>query len=271
MSNGLMTLDFEGIAVRVLGTKEKPLWVADDVCRVMGIKNSRDAISNIPPLEKDVVNGDTPGGLQELNVVTEPGLYRLAARGRTAQAERFRLWLYHKVLPSIREFGCYPPPDVMVRQTALLRIDEEALGRAIGKELNAAVTPRLDSLDRRVDDLTDAVSRIEKRSDPSEKTQRLHVAVCDRFFGGLCPCCGYMRIVDDHGNRLADCQFDHWTLRSLNGPGHTWPVCKQCNQRDLRDPDFKADHRIAFDAYQMRRRQFEQIISPQRLLPGMEE
>lgn len=43
--------------------------------------------------------------------LAEPGLYRVLAQDTTPAGKNFQRWLFHKVLPSIREFGCYPPPE----------------------------------------------------------------------------------------------------------------------------------------------------------------
>jgi hypothetical protein len=80
---------------------------------------------------------------------------------------------------------------------------------------------------------------------------------------GICPCCGVIRIVNEHGDRLPVLQFDHWYLRSQSTADKTWPVCRDCNQR-LRDGDFHDECEVHFKAYQARRRQFEDIISPSR-------
>ena len=47
------------------------------------------------------------GGARFLNVVNEPGLYRLIFSSRKKEALEFQLWVYHEVLPSIRQTGSY--------------------------------------------------------------------------------------------------------------------------------------------------------------------
>lgn len=264
MSNGLMTLDFEGQPIRTAGTLDEPQWIAADVCRILGIRNVSDVLSDFLDTEKGIVVTDTPQGSQEMLTVTEPGLYRLILqRRRRPEVERFRIWVTHEVLPSIRRFGSYPPPEITSHGTALVRIDEEALGRAIGKELHSAIVPRLDSLDERVDNLTTAVNSLQRRAELTESVKRFHVQVVHRMFDGRCPCCSFERIVNEHGERLECLQFDHWHLRTQNGIGHTWPVCVTCNQR-LRDADFHTECEVHFKSYQARRRHLEFIMSPER-------
>lgn len=93
--------------IRIYGTPEAPLIVAKDVCAVLGIANPRDALSKLEPDEKGVATTDTPGGIQELNVVTESGLYALIFKSRKAEAREFRKWVTSEVLPAIRQTGRY--------------------------------------------------------------------------------------------------------------------------------------------------------------------
>lgn len=118
MSALLLVRSFEGHEVRVAGTHERPMFVAGDLCGVLGIKNAADTLNKrIPEDEKGVETIYTPGGEQKLAVVTEAGLYRLVFRSNKPEAERFQRWVFHEVLPQIRETGSYiapgaPPPQL---------------------------------------------------------------------------------------------------------------------------------------------------------------
>jgi len=50
------------------------------------------------------------GGEQELLCVSEPGLYSLIFTSRKEAAKRFKRWVLHEVLPSIRKTGRYESP-----------------------------------------------------------------------------------------------------------------------------------------------------------------
>ena len=87
------------------------LWfVARDVCACLGIGNAGDVIAALDDDEKGVDSIDTPGGRQEMSVVSEPGLYSLVLRSRKAEAKRFKRWIVHEVIPSIRRTGGYGAP-----------------------------------------------------------------------------------------------------------------------------------------------------------------
>ena len=45
-----------------------------------------------------------------MNVVSEPGLYRLIFMSRKPEAKKFKRWVFHEVLPSIRKYGYYLAP-----------------------------------------------------------------------------------------------------------------------------------------------------------------
>jgi len=78
--------------------------------------------------EKGYTQMDTPGGVQRLAVINEAGLYALLfamqpakARGvsevyiaeREEALRKFKRWVTHEMLPSIRRVGMYATPDAV--------------------------------------------------------------------------------------------------------------------------------------------------------------
>ncbi|PHJ69118.1 hypothetical protein VF14_02980 [Nostoc linckia z18] len=108
--SSLTVFQFESKEVRFVGTALDPWWVAADVCAVLDIRNSRDAIARLDEDEKGVGNIDTPGGSQEMTIINESGLYSLILTSRKPQAKRFKKWMTSEVLPSIRKTGKYKLP-----------------------------------------------------------------------------------------------------------------------------------------------------------------
>jgi hypothetical protein len=134
---------FDSHAVRVFTIDGSPWWVATDVCASLGIKNSRQALSRLDGDEKGVISNDTLGGVQNSQIINEPGLYRLMFSSRLPSADRFKRWLAHEVLPQIRKTGAYattPAPDDMPPDPAAhwLAIIGEAR-RTFGRKAAAAV------------------------------------------------------------------------------------------------------------------------------------
>jgi prophage antirepressor-like protein len=104
---------FDDALVRALWVENDPWFVLVDVCRVLGIANSRDAASRLDDDEKGCVgNPDAPlvGGNPTLNIVSESGLYALIFRSRKPEAVRFRKWVTSEVIPSLRKTGRYAMP-----------------------------------------------------------------------------------------------------------------------------------------------------------------
>jgi anti-repressor protein len=98
---------FDSTPIRIIGTPGQPLFVAKDVCFVLCIANSRDAITRLDDDEKGVAQIDTLGGTQSMAVITESGLYSLILRSDKPQAKPFRKWVTSEVLPEIRKTGSF--------------------------------------------------------------------------------------------------------------------------------------------------------------------
>ena len=112
--NQIVAFDFESHNVRiVLDAAGQPQFVSTDVCEALAIRNSRDAIARLDEDEKGVAITDTLGGKQELSVINESGLYSLILTSRKAEAKRFKRWVTHDVLPSIRKTGSYAAPGLV--------------------------------------------------------------------------------------------------------------------------------------------------------------
>lgn len=93
--------------VRTLTQNNEILFVAADVCAALGLANSRKAVSRLDDDEKGVTSSDTLGGKQQMNVVTEAGLYNLVLASRKPEAKGFKRWITHDVIPQIRKTGQY--------------------------------------------------------------------------------------------------------------------------------------------------------------------
>lgn len=94
-------------AVRAVTLEGEPWFVAADVCRALGLGNSRQTLSYLDDDEKGVITSDTLGGKQEMSTINEPGLYSLILRSRKPEAKAFKRWITHEVIPAIRKTGGY--------------------------------------------------------------------------------------------------------------------------------------------------------------------
>lgn len=91
-------------------------FVAIDVCKALKLKNSRDAVAKLDDDEKNTValTDGIPGNPNK-TVVSEAGLYTLILRSRKPEAQAFRRWITHEVIPSIRKNGTYMT-DAVIEQ-----------------------------------------------------------------------------------------------------------------------------------------------------------
>jgi len=128
MSNNMRIFNYEGNRVRTVQRDGAPWWVAKDVCDVFGESNRNRAMQALDDDEKGYTQMDTPGGVQRLAVINEAGLYALLfamqpakARGvsevyiaeREEALRKFKRWVTHEMLPSIRRVGMYATPDAV--------------------------------------------------------------------------------------------------------------------------------------------------------------
>ena len=108
MSN-IVAFDFESHDVRVVIDQDgDPLFVAADLLSTLNL--DRKALERLDDDEKGVSSIHTPGGMQEMTVVSESGLFNLVLGSRKPEAKRFKRWVTHEVLPSIRKTGSYATP-----------------------------------------------------------------------------------------------------------------------------------------------------------------
>lgn len=82
-------------------------FVANEVCKLLGIKNTSDAVSRLDDDEKGVSVIPTPSGDQEKLIVSESGLYALIFRSKKPSAKKFRKWVTKEVIPAVRKTGSY--------------------------------------------------------------------------------------------------------------------------------------------------------------------
>ncbi|MBW4674310.1 MAG: hypothetical protein KME52_09900 [Desmonostoc geniculatum HA4340-LM1] len=103
----LSVFNFESHEVRCVGNSASPWFIADDVCKILGIVNNRDAISKLDEDEKLMSLVPTSGQNRQMTVINESGLYSLVLTSRKPQAKRFKKWLTSEVIPAIRKTGRY--------------------------------------------------------------------------------------------------------------------------------------------------------------------
>lgn len=105
--NQLIPFIFEKSPIRVVEDIDGIKVVAKDVADALGYKWQPNVIGHVPAEWKGVSRINTPGGVQQVSVLTEQGLYFFLGRSDKEKALPMQKWVAGEVLPSIRKTGGY--------------------------------------------------------------------------------------------------------------------------------------------------------------------
>ncbi len=112
-------------SLRVLIKDGEPWFLAGDVCRGLGIKDSAQAVRviennyknaglNFNTSERTLI--ETKGGKQQVVIIPESLLYELIFNSRKKKAITFRAWVTNEVLPALRKHGEYRMDGKIIRK-----------------------------------------------------------------------------------------------------------------------------------------------------------
>lgn len=154
----IQTVSFEG-ELRI---------IAGPLAKALGYRDAADMVRTLPEDEKGTQSVRTPGGVQNVSVVTQPGLYRILSNRRLGavkdddtrnRIESFQRWVFHEVIPAAVAGEATPPPTAAPatlptrRELALMVVEAEdradaaeALAASRSDEL-AVVAPKAESWD----------------------------------------------------------------------------------------------------------------------------
>lgn len=110
MSNAIQPFAFEDKLVRTLLDEQgEPWFVAKDVALALGYQwNGAARIAHVPEEWRRVTSVVTlRGDAQDMQILSEQGLYFFVARSDKPAALPFQRWLAGEVLPSLRRTGSY--------------------------------------------------------------------------------------------------------------------------------------------------------------------
>lgn len=135
----LEIFNYENQNVRTI-IRDNDVWfVAKDICDLFGETNRNRAMQSLDEDEKGYTQMNTPGGIQEVAIVNESGLYTMLfamqptkARGvsedyiydRMDKLRKFKRWVTHDILPTIRKTGGYVANDQLFIDTYLPFADD---------------------------------------------------------------------------------------------------------------------------------------------------
>nr|DAK01004.1 MAG TPA: repressor domain protein [Caudoviricetes sp.] len=158
--NNIQIFKYENNDVRTVEMNGEPWFVLKDVCVVLGLGTVSKVADRLDADEKGMNQIHTPGGMQDVTVINESGLYNVILRSDKPEAKPFRKWVTSEVLPSIRKNGGYisgqeqlTPSELMAK--ALLVANKTLAERdARISELtvqNAIMQPKAEYFDELVD------------------------------------------------------------------------------------------------------------------------
>lgn len=132
--------------VRVVTRDGEPWFVAADIAKTLGYRIAPDMVRSLDEDEKGTQIVRTPGGHQQMTIISEAGLYSAIMRSRVEGAKAFKRWVTHDVLPSIRKRGGYltpaaaekalTDPDFIIRLATSLK-EERARRQAAEAQIEA--------------------------------------------------------------------------------------------------------------------------------------
>lgn len=77
---------------------------------MLGYQRQADAIAaHVEEEDKGIDKIPTPGGVQDMTLINESGLYSLIFSSQLPTAKQFKHWVTSDVLPQIRKTGSYSP------------------------------------------------------------------------------------------------------------------------------------------------------------------
>lgn len=123
-------------SVRTVKVNNEIYFVGKDVAVALGYSNIRDALAkHVDEEDKGVAKCDTQGGIQNMIIINESGLYSLIMSSKLPNAKKFKRWVTNEVLPTIRKHGAYMTtetlekalynPDFLIRLATELKDTKE--------------------------------------------------------------------------------------------------------------------------------------------------
>ena len=136
-------------SVRTVLANDEIWFSGKDVCKILGIKNHKQALERLDPEEVGMFYTPHPQSPKKevlMNFVTESGLYELIFRSNKPEAKIFKQWITKEVIPTIRKNGYYSNiPQINEKDIAMLSIiksvSEEERSIAFSKYQEKFVIP----------------------------------------------------------------------------------------------------------------------------------
>ena len=110
--------------IRVMLIDDDPWFVGKDIAVALGYAKPENALSaHVDEQDKTttLIQGDGSNYKSKTTIINESGLYSLIFSSKLESAQRFKHWVTHEVLPSIRKHGMYMTDNLL--ETAIANPD----------------------------------------------------------------------------------------------------------------------------------------------------
>lgn len=158
--NEIKIYNYEEREIRTVEKNGGLWWVLKDVCEVLELSNPAMIAGRLDDDEKDIFKTKSDLGLDIPNrgvtIINESGLYNVILRSDKPEAKRFKRWVTHEVLPTIRKTGAYMSsetiekiiydPDMIIGLCRQIKSIQEE--NKTQKQLIGELKPRADYTDR---------------------------------------------------------------------------------------------------------------------------
>lgn len=158
--------------LRCIEIDGEPWFVGKDVATALGYSNTRKAVLvHVDAEDKGVTKWDTPGGIQEMTIINESGLYSLILSSKLESAKRFKRWVTSEVLPCIRKTGRYVvgqenmPKEILLAHAVL---ESQKIIEENAREI-AKLNNECSLLNDQVEHSQEIIDAFSKNITPSEK------------------------------------------------------------------------------------------------------
>ncbi|MBN1604728.1 MAG: hypothetical protein JW915_24175 [Chitinispirillaceae bacterium] len=178
----LINFSFENKEIRTVFENNVIWFCAKDVCEILDMDtktNIRNHLQKVPDEWKGNNQINTPGGIQDLLFLSEPGLNFFLFRSNKPKALPFQKWLAKDVIPSIRKSGSYLHPaaaEILSRHGMqdIFNCDspEQLEEKILKYKSNALVTTSLEAVNKieiTMSNLTNITNQIQANLTPEQR------------------------------------------------------------------------------------------------------
>lgn len=130
--------------IRMVEIENKPYFIASDVAKSLGYKNSREAVKQHCRwvAKHDIPHPQSKNKTLQVNIIPEGDMYRLITNSELENAEKFEKWVFDEVLPQIRKTGTY-----MIELKG-----QEKMFKLMRSEINEMVSMKIKEIEEKCSD-----------------------------------------------------------------------------------------------------------------------